>query len=298
MRITLRQLSYLIALERHRSFSRAAEAVHVTQPALSMQIRELETELGLSLIERRPRDIRLTRAGRMVLARAEAIEAELRALQAEARRGQGSLNLGVIPTIAPYLLPRALPALRASAALRLREARTEALLADLNAGRIDAAIIATPAPECHEVPLGEDRFLLAGTPALLALNRGLAPDALDPGALLLLDEGHCLADQALALCGLTRAAQSVDLGASSLSTLCGLVGQGMGLTLVPEIAASVESRAAPGLALMRFAQEPARTLRLVGRKDSPDAALWFEPLAQTLRAVCADLLAEVRKEFP
>ncbi|MDD8023075.1 MAG: LysR substrate-binding domain-containing protein [Paracoccaceae bacterium] len=298
MNVTLRQLTYLIALDRHRNFSRAAAAVHVTQPALSMQIRELETELGLTLIERRPRDIRLTRAGRMVLTRAQAIEAELRALQAEARRGQGGLNLGVIPTIAPYLLPRVLPALRSQAALRLREARTETLLEDLTSGRLDAAIIATPAPECHEAVLCEDRFLLAGTPALLAQNRGLAPDALDPGALLLLDEGHCLADQALALCGLTRAAQSVDLGASSLGTLCGLVGQGMGLTLVPELAAATEAKAVPGLALARFAREPARMIRLVRRRECPDADSWFDPLAATLREICTALISDARATFP
>ena len=299
MNITLRQLSYLLAIERTGSFSRAAESVHVTQPALSMQIKELEAELGLQLVERRPREARLTRAGRMVVARAERIEAELRALQAEVRTGRGQVNLGVIPTIAPYLLPRTLPQLRAQTdGLRLREARTETLLSELASGRLDAAIIATPAPECYEEILFDDCFLLAGTPALLDQNRGLAPNALDPGELLLLEEGHCLADQALALCGLTRAAQTVDLGASSLSTLCALVGQGMGLTLMPEIAASVETQAAPGIALLRFAEQPHRTLRLVRRRDCPDCGQWFEPLAEILRAEGRALLTEIRASFP
>ncbi|MCV2878328.1 LysR substrate-binding domain-containing protein [Sedimentimonas flavescens] len=299
MNITLRQLSYLLAIARTGSFSRAAESVHVTQPALSMQIKELEAELGLQLVERRPREARLTRAGRMVVARAERIEAELRALQAEVRTGRGQVNLGVIPTIAPYLLPRALPQLRAQTeGLRLREARTETLLSEVASGRLDAAIIATPAPECHEEILFDDCFLLAGTPELLDQNRGLPPNALDPGELLLLEEGHCLADQALALCGLTRAAQTVDLGASSLSTLCALVGQGMGLTLMPEIAASVETQATPSIALLRFAEQPHRTLRLVRRRDCPDCGQWFAPLAEVLRSEGRALLSEIRASFP
>ncbi|HEY0213256.1 MAG TPA: LysR substrate-binding domain-containing protein [Paenirhodobacter sp.] len=298
MNITLRQLSYLRALAREGSFSRAADVVNVTQPALSVQIRDLETELGLVLVERLPRGIRLTGAGRMVLDRAERIEAELRALEAEARRGQGRLNLGVIPTIAPYLIPVALPQLRAVAAgLRLREARTETLLSELDAGRIDAAIIATPQPGYEGAELFEDRFLLAGTASVIAHNRGLAPDALDPGELLLLDEGHCLADQALALCGLTRQAQSVDLGASSLTTLCGLVGQGLGLTLVPEIAAGMERRATPSMALARFAHEPARHVRLVRRRDSADAERWFAPLVQVLAAAGHRILQDLRGQI-
>lgn len=296
MNITFRQLSYLVALAEEGHFRRAAERVHITQPALSMQIRELEAQIGQPLIERRP--LRLTRMGRLVTEHARQIGAELRALEAGVRRGQGRLNLGVIPTVAPYLLPRALPALRAQAAgLRVREARTETLLEDLGEGRLDAAIIATPAPDLHEEPLFEDRFLLAGTAEILVRNRGLPPDALDPGQLLLLEEGHCLADQALALCGLTRAAQSVDLGASSLTTLCGLVAEGMGLTLVPEIAAPLEAKAAPALALARFAEEPARQIRLVRRRDSGDAEDWFPPLVRILYGAGVQLVAEARAEF-
>ncbi|PCD76843.1 hydrogen peroxide-inducible genes activator [Pseudothioclava arenosa] len=291
MNITFRQLSYLLALQRTGSFSRAAEEVCVTQPALSMQIRELEDQIGQPLIERRP--VRLTRMGRLVVARAQRIEAELAALEAEVRRGGGQVNLGVIPTIAPYLMPRALPAL--GPGLRLREARTETLLAELEAGRLDAALIATAEPDVAEEILFEDRFLLAGAPALLALNRGLPPEALDPGELLLLDEGHCLADQALALCGLARRAQPFDLGAASLATLCALVGQGMGLTLLPELACLRETT--PEIALMRFDKEPSRQIRLVRRRDA-DQDDWFTGLAGTLRAAGTGLVAEVRARFP
>ncbi len=220
MNITLRQLQYMLALEKFRNFSRAAESVHVTQPALSMQIRELEQSLGLTLVERRPRDIRLTRAGRMVIDHALRIDAELKSLEADLRRGQGQVNLGVIPTVAPYLMPRALPKLQSvQSGFRLREAQTHELLEDLRKGRLDAAVIATPAPETEEITLFEDHFLLAGLPEALARLEGISPDALDPGELLLLEEGHCLADQTLKICNVNRDAQSVDLGASSLSTL-------------------------------------------------------------------------------
>ncbi|OCX63142.1 hypothetical protein BFP70_13110 [Thioclava sp. SK-1] len=299
MNITLRQLTYLLSLEQHRNFSRAAEAVHVTQPALSMQIRELEQSLGLTLIERRPRDIRLTRAGRMVLEHARRIQAELKSLEAELRRGQGQINLGVIPTIAPYLMPRALPRLRElQSGLRLREARTEVLLEELMSGKLDAVVIATPAADMETRLLFEDRFLLAGTQQALAANYGLAPDALDPGDLLLLDEGHCLADQALALCGTTRATQSVDLGASSLATLCGLVGEGMGLTLVPELATLTETLAAPTMALARFNEEPSRQIRLVRRKDVADDSEWFAKVATILAEVGTALVEDVRRKVP
>ncbi|PFG62964.1 LysR family hydrogen peroxide-inducible transcriptional activator [Thioclava sp. ES.031] len=297
MNITLRQLTYLRALGQARSFSRAAEIVHVSQPALSVQIRELEEQVGQPLVERRPRDVRLTRAGRRVLETAERVAGELRDLQSEARRGLGQVNLGVIPTIAPYLLPASLAGLRAQGGLRLREATTESLLAEIAEGRLDAAIIATPAPELFETPLFEDRFLLAGTPDQLTMVRGLSPQAIDPDQLLLLDEGHCLADQALALCGLTRAAQRIDLGASSLTTLCALAGQAMGLTLVPEIASLQETRAFPTLALSRFDEEPARTVRLVRAREVSDAEAWFDPLAQVLQSAGEGLVAQARRRF-
>ena len=294
MNITLKQLASLRALAEHGNFSRAAEAVHISQPALSMQIMELETNLGVSLVTRKP--MGLTRAGRIALAHAERIAAELRALEASMRRGRGQLNLGMIPTIAPYILPRALPDLQAQFdGVRLREAQTEALLMDLAEGRIDAALIATPAPEFDESILAEDRFVLAGRPDILAQCRGLAPEALDPMQLLLLDEGHCLADQALALCGLTRSAQSMDLGAASLATLCGLVGQGLGITLLPEIAIATELRGTPTIALSRFEEEPQRLLRLVRRRGGQQDESWFAPLADLLGTACRQMIDAQRQ---
>ncbi|GGH60740.1 LysR family transcriptional regulator [Frigidibacter albus] len=312
--ITLRQLSYLTALAEEAHFGRAAARVHVTQPALSMQIRELEGALGLTLVDRLPRGVRLTRAGHEVLARAGRILAEVREMESAARRGAlgGVVTLGVIPTLAPYLVPPALAALRSATDLpqdlRLREADTETLLRELSDGTLDAAVIATPpGPGMTQLPLFEDRFLLAGTAARLAALAGqaeaLRPVSLDPDQLLLLDEGHCLTDQALEVCALDRRRMGggrarIDLGASSLATLCGLVAAGMGLTFVPEAAARAESAAAPQMALMRFAApEPSRQVRLV-RRAAIGEEPWVPALARLLAGAGAGLLAEAQRLVP
>jgi len=312
--IILRQLTYLTALAEEAHFGRAAARVHVTQPALSMQIRELEGALGLTLVDRLPRGVRLTRAGHEVLARAGRILAEVREMESAARRGAlgGVVTLGVIPTLAPYLVPPALAALRAAADmpqdLRLREAETETLLRELSDGTLDAAVIATPpGPGMVDLPLFEDRFLLAGTATRLAALAGqaeaLRPVSLDPDQLLLLDEGHCLTDQALEVCALDRRRMGdgrarIDLGASSLATLCGLVAAGMGLTFVPEAAARAESAAAPQMALMRFAvPEPSRQVRLV-RRAAIGEEPWVPALARLLTGAGAGLLAEAHRLVP
>jgi len=306
MNITLRQLSYFRALAEHRNFGRAAEAVHVSQPALSVQIRELEATLGARIVERRARDVALTPFGRRVLAHAGRVLAEMQALEETARwRGglAGELSLGIIPTIAPYILPGALARLRTrdiSLDVRVREARTEDLVADLRAGRIDAALMALPLPGAglEAAPLFEDRFLLAGSAARLAALDA-APGALDPKALgsspiLLLEDGHCLTDQALEICGRGRAHAQIDTGASSLGTLARLVAAGFGLTLIPEMAAATEARAAPGLVLRRFAEpQPARRIALV-RREGAGPAQWFDDLADLLREAGAALTDTAR----
>ncbi|WP_334062097.1 LysR substrate-binding domain-containing protein [Limimaricola cinnabarinus] len=305
---SLKQLRYFVALAETGGFGRAAETVFVTQPALSQQIRELETILGVGLVERLPRGIRLTRAGREVLERARRILSEVADLERAARLSRGltgRLRLGVIPTVAPYLLPGALTRLRAqdlTLDIRVREAQTEALLDDLEAGRVDAVVAALPLPDAGLAvePLFEDRFVLAGTRARLARwSRGAGarrPAELAPDQLLLLDEGHCLADQALEVCGL-RERGRVDLGASSLATLAGLVAEGFGLTLLPEIALRAERAAAPGLSLMRFAApEPARKLALLYRAGGDDG--WSAPLAALLRDAGAELLGSARAVCP
>ncbi|MDW4547792.1 LysR substrate-binding domain-containing protein [Defluviimonas sp. D31] len=308
MPITLRQLSYFLALAEARSFGGAAELVHVSQPALSMQIKELETVLNATLVERLPRGLHLTRAGRELEIRARRIIAEIGELEASARRKTltGRLNLGIIPTVAPYLLPQALTALRAddrTRDLRIREARTDDLMEDLHSGRLDAIVIAEPPPgaDLAAATVFEDRFLLAGSAARIAAAVGmetLRPSRLDPDQLLLLDEGHCLADQALEVCGLDRKRLRLDLGAASLSTLCGLVGQGIGLTFLPEIAVRTETAAVPDMALRRFAEpEPARRIALVRRATS-DGEGWFDALAEVLAASGRALVESARAEIP
>jgi len=307
MALTLRQLTSLVALAEERNFGRAAARVHISQPALSMQMKELEAELGAVLIERLPRDIRLTRTGREIEARARKILAEVAELEGAARR-QGfakRLNIGVIPTVAPYLLPQALPELRAqhlSLDLRVREAQTEQLMHDLDQGHLDAVVIAEPAPDASLTihPLFQDQFLLAGNASTLAAlpdPEHLRPKTLDPEQLLLLDEGHCLADQALEVCGLDRRRLRVDLGASSLSTLTGLVAQGFGLTFLPEIAVAHESTAQPAMRLRRFAEpSPARRIVLVRRASTSDGD-WFDDLAAILTAAGQSLLQAAQQSY-
>ncbi len=293
MTLSLRQLRYFLALADHGSFNQAAQAAHVSQPALSVQIKELETSLNARLVERLPRGIRLTRVGQAVRDRALRIMAEVEDLEQTARWQEGlsgRLQLGVIPTVAPYLLPLVLTRLRSSDIsldIRVREAKTEDLLDALSHGQIDAAVVALPVEDDVFVAraFATDRFVLAASKDRLAQidTDRLKPDAIDPDQLLLLDEGHCLADQALDVCGLS-ARRQVDLGAASLSTLCGLVGEGLGLTLLPEIALKTECAAMPSMSVSRFADpEPARTLALVRRKASFDDG-WFEDLAQTFEA--------------
>ena len=307
MHFTLRQLTYFKALTDHRNFGRAAEVCNVSQPALSVQIRALEETMGAPLVERRARDVVLTGLGRQVLAQAEEVLSAAGRLERLARDHGGgrSLSLGVIPTLAPYLLPGVLAALRAgdlSLTVQVREARTERLLAALRAGELDALILALPSGMrgVVEQPLFEDRFLLAGSRARLertdAAGQVLRPTDLQPSQLLLLEDGHCLTDQALEVCGMDRNSGSINMGASSLATLSQLVGAGFGLTLMPELAAAAEQAAAPELALRRFpAPEPARTVGLV-RRDSTPAEDWFDRLAELIRGVGEGVVTAFRNE--
>ena len=294
MNVTLKQLRYLAALVEEGHFGRAAAAVNVSQPALSVQIRELEAALGTPLVERGGREVVVTPTGREIVRRARRILDEVREIEQLARwdRGLGGrLRLGVIPTVAPYLLPHALPLLRArhlALDLGVREAQTERLVEEVRQGALDAAVIALgeASADLAAMPLFEDRFLLAGSAGRLAAigapSAALRPEDMEPEQLLLLDEGHCLTDQALAACAVERAQTRMDLRAASLTTLCRLVSEGFGLTLLPELAARAECAAAPALRLVRFAgREPARTIGLVRRRLAVDDG-WFGELAAIL----------------
>lgn len=280
--ITLRQLRYVEAIARLGHFGRAAEYCAVTQPALSLQIKTLEEELGVILFERLPRGVRPTADGVEIARRAARILAEVRDISDIARQHRdpltGPLNLGVIPTVAPYLLPPILPLLRSkypSLELRVRESRTEQLLDALSDGSLDVLLLALPVdrPEFDTMPILEDKFLLAMPESRNVDGKVRAtPDLLKNDRLLLLEEGHCLREQALSICDL-RPSDSIDsFGASSLSTIVQLVANGLGLTLLPEISIAAESQGR-GITLMRFADpEPSRTLGLVWRRTSTRAS--------------------------
>lgn len=307
MKLTLRQLEYFIALAEMRHFGQAAAKVHISQPALSVQIKELEATLGGPLVERHARDVTLTPFGRLALEQAQEIVAQVRVLEHSARWRDGlagKLVIGMIPTVAPYLLPSALAELRArdlSLDVQVQEAKTERLLKALQQGELDAAVIALPAEAngLVERPLFEDRFLLAGSHARL-VNLGqsleeLRPVSLDPDQLLLLEDGHCLTDQALEVCG--RSNHQINMGASSLATLSRMVAAGFGLTLLPEIATVTECRAAPEMALSRFhGTEPSRTIGLVRRNVAGDDG-WFTELGDILTRVGNELVQDARTAF-
>jgi len=276
--ITLRQLKYLEALAEHRHFGKAADACAVTQPALSMQIRELEKFLGVELVERRPGEIVLTDIGIEVMRRGGRVLSETRDLVDFARHfGRpltGRLRLGVIPTIAPYLLPRILPALqRRCPELRveLRESQTKVLLDELTRGALDLVMLALPVPsaEFEAMNLFDDPFLLA-VPAddPHSETARVNVDDIDHERLILLEEGHCLRDQALDYCGNGASTGAMGLGATSLATVLQMVANGYGVTLVPEVAIDVEVRD-KRIKLLRLTPQPGRTIGLAWRQTSP-----------------------------
>jgi LysR family transcriptional regulator, hydrogen peroxide-inducible genes activator len=275
--ISLRQLRYFASLARHRHFGHAADDCAVTQPALSMQIRELEREIGAELVERRPGEVALTATGIEVAERAEHILAAARDLVDFARHREtlsGTLKLGIIPTIAPYLLPRLLPHLQhAYPALRLdmRETQTAVLIGELIAGELDCVLLALPIKhaDVETAPLFRDRFLLAAPADEPMPRRALKAEDVDQHRLILLEEGHCLRDQALAFCATRRGDSAAALGSTSLATVMQMVANGYGITLLPEIAADLEARD-ERVTFRRFrVPEPGRTIGLAWRKTSP-----------------------------
>ncbi len=283
--ITLRQLRYLSALAKHGHFGRAAEACAITQPALSMQIRDLERTLGVQVVERRPGEVILTDVGREVARRGEDVLAASRDLVDFARhRGgvlTGRLTLGVIPSLAPYLLPRILPALQKQfpeLRLELRETQTRQLVDDVKSGVLDAAMLALPLGEAEieTLKLFDDTFLLA-VPAndSRPADQRIKSSEIDQSRLILLEDGHCLRDQALAFCATARGgmtAAGTAFAASSLSTVIQMVANGYGVTLIPQIAADVEQRDTRVKFLRLENPQPGRTIGLAFRRTSPRKA--------------------------
>jgi LysR family hydrogen peroxide-inducible transcriptional activator len=274
--VTLRQLRYFDALARHGHFGRAADACAISQPALSMQIKELEEALGGVLIERSARQVALTKLGEQLSQRARDILRSVDELSdfARASRNQlvGRLRIGVIPTIAPYLLPQVIGNLKRThpeVDIYVRETVTPKLIRELAEGRLDTAIVALPVsePSLTEVALFAENFLLV-RPVEDMATPVPSSEKLREMRLLLLEEGHCFRDQALSFCNMQSSPREV-LDASSLTTLVQMVSAGIGVTLIPEMAVAVETRsAAVSVARLRGPQ-PSRTVGMVWRKTSP-----------------------------
>jgi len=277
---TLKQLRYFEALARHGHFGRAADACSISQPALSVQIKELETTLGTQLFERGARQARLTGFGETLAVRVRDI---LRAVDdlgnlARASRDQlvGQLRIGVIPTIAPYLLPnliRNLALQHDGLDIHVRETMTQRLLDELADGELDCAIVALPVSEASltEVALFDEHFVLVRP---LADAEAPVPDRDDLRRmrLLLLEEGHCFRDQALSFCSFRATTPRGGLDGTSLTTLVQMVGAGIGVTLIPDMAVPVETRSA-AVSIARFSDpQPGRTIGMIWRKSSPLAA--------------------------
>ena len=279
IQVTLKQLRYFDALARHCHFGRAAEACAISQPALSMQIKEMEETLGCVLLERGARQVGLTKFGEEVAQRVRDILRSVDELGDFARASRdhlvGPLRVGMIPTIAPYLLPTVigdLTRMHPELDIHVRETVTPKLIQELAEGRLDTAIVALPVsePSLTEVALFAEDFLL------------VRPGEDEGMRLLLLEEGHCFRDQALSFCKMQSSPPREVLDASSLSTLVQMVSAGIGVTLIPEMAVAVETRSA-SVSVVRFKNpQPSRTIGMIWRKTSPLA----RQLLQISEVVC------------
>ena len=277
---TLRQLAYLVELSKRLNFRVAAEAQFVTQSTLSAGIKELETLLGVQLVERDNRNVRLTAIGEDAVARAKEMLAAATDLAEAARSAtrplSGPLRLGAIPTIAPYLLPRVLPALRRAHGdlkLYLREDVTKVLLERLRAGGLDVSLIALPfdTGDLYVRELFRDDFSLVTREADRAVgDKAVALRKIDTGDMLLLEEGHCLRDHAIAACGPRRGTWESRVEATSLTTLIQMIEGGLGVTLLPGITLEAGILKGTRLVARRFSPPvPSRMLALVARRTSP-----------------------------
>ncbi|MCJ8517651.1 LysR family hydrogen peroxide-inducible transcriptional activator [Pseudorhizobium tarimense] len=278
MGLTLRQMRYFAALAKERHFGRAADAAHISQPALSAQILDLEQTLGVRLVERNRNGILLTRDGEEVLQKVSLILEQVERLEGLRRSSSsmldGLVRIGIIPTVAPYLVPKLVPCLRnlsASLELELKEAVTDRLIVDLQEGRLDAVIAALPVQGdgLETVSLFTDRFFMAiANNAEAILMSPLTETQVDIDRLLLLEEGHCLREQALSVCGTAGKRSLVNFGATSMTTLLQMVSHDMGMTLIPEMAIPTET-ARNDIRIVPFADPaPSREIGLIWRRSS------------------------------
>ena len=275
--LTLKHLKYINALATHKHFGRAAEACAISQPALSIQIKELEAMMGAALVERNARPIHMTPLGRELVERAQEILFAVDDLSDVVRAAKGPMSgrfrLGIIPTIAPYILPNIVTSLAEhfpGMELQPREAITQSLVENLFAHKLDAAVVALPIsdPSIREFALFKEDFVLVRN--LKDDDKPVpSPGRLKEMKLLLLEEGHCFRDQAISFCDLSGPTTQDVMEGSSLSTLVQMVGAGIGLTLIPEMAVPFETRSAD-VSVARFkGKSPSRTIGLIWRKSNP-----------------------------
>jgi LysR family transcriptional regulator, hydrogen peroxide-inducible genes activator len=297
--MTLRELEYLVALARYRHFGKAAEACLVSQPTLSAQIKKLEDELGVALVERDSRGVILS-YGHETAARAKRILLEVQQLKESAQHNQnpeaGTIRLGIFPTLGPYLLPHVVPQIRKrypDLELLLIEEKSGGLLSRLREGEIDAALLALPIND-NQVRtefLFEERFLLAVPKSHPFARRASLPvGELMHHDLMLLEEGHCLRDQALEVCSFSGAGERSSFCATSLETLRQMVGAEVGITLLPALATLNQGTLSDNIRLLNFTgSSPSRRIAMCWRKSSAREAL-FLALAELFRGIAHDLL--------
>ncbi|UOV06377.1 DNA-binding transcriptional regulator OxyR [Pseudoxanthomonas sp. F37] len=291
--MNLRDLKYLVALADHKHFGRAAAACYVSQPTLSTQIKKLEDELGVPLVERAPRKVMLTPAGRDAADRARRIVAEVEQMKEAARRSQdpeaGTVRLGLFPTLGPYLLPHVVPRIRARfphLELLLVEEKSDVLLSRLREGRLDAGLLALPVTDdqLHTEFLFEEPFVLAVPESHPLAQRGsLTLAELSQQQLLLLEDGHCLREQALDVCRLSGANEKSEFRATSLETLRQMVAADVGITLLPTLAVKPPVAHSQNIHLLGFSDShPSRRIAMVWRKSSAMSG-FLQQLAQVFR---------------
>jgi LysR family hydrogen peroxide-inducible transcriptional activator len=290
---TLKQLQYLVALKEHGHFGRAAEACFVTQSTLSAGLRELESLIGIMLVERTRRVVRFTPLGSRIAEKAQRILRDAEELADMARAAgkplAGELRMGVIPTIAPFLLPRLLPKLRAQwpdLKLYLREETSQAACDSLHRGQLDCVLLALPygCGDVDTAALFDDRLFVAFGPTD-DVPAHVTPETLEEDRLLLLEDGHCLKDHALAACNRPELRAGATMLGTSLHTLVQMVDNGLGITMVPEMAVEAGILNGTGVVARPLeAAHPSRGIALIWRKNSPREKE-FRLLADALKAV-------------
>ena len=292
--MNLQDLRYLVAIAEHRHFGHAAEACHVSQPTLSTQLRKLEKELGVELVERSPRHVMLTEIGERIVERARIVLREEAAISEIARQSQdpeaGTIRVGLFPTLGPYLLPHVVPALHRRfprLELLLIEEKTNEVLEHLRDGSLDIGVLALPVHDdrLHVEPLFDEDFVLAvpDDHPLATSAEPVTMDLLAGQSLLLLEDGHCLRDQALSVCHLSGASERGGFRATSLETLRQMVAAGVGITLLPELAVQPPVSAQQGVVIRRFtAPRPTRRIAICWRTSHP-ARKFFPQIAELFR---------------